>query len=417
MAISLKDYLPSGRNPSILTVGMFVNSLGTGMFLAGGTLFFLRVVGLSAAELALGLGIAAFAGLVATVPIGMAADRCGTKRMLILLSLLRAGAFAALAFSADLTAFTAFAAMQTAAGQASVPIIQALTGAVTAERDRVRTMAVIRSVRNIGFSVGALAAAPIVGSDSLALNRSLLVSVGVLIAIGGAIVLALRLEAAEIGPVKAKNPLAASKALADGPYAALAALHSVLMLHMTLLAVGVPLWISQYETIPAATVPGVIFLNTVLAVVLQVPLAKNVDDVASGVRTTRLAGAALAVTALVMAVGLDRLPLWVGVGVVAAACVTLTFGELWQAVGSWELSYALAPAESRTTHLSLFSLGRSVQEMIGPGAVAVVLAAGVWGWAALAVAFVAAAFASGPVARSVEERRRAPGPAEASATR
>lgn len=408
MSISWRDYVPEGRNGRILTLAMLVNAFGTGTFLAGGTIFFIRFVGLSNVELGVGLAVAAVFGMAVTVPTGAVADWIGPRPMLVLLYCWRAGAFAALAFVSGPIGFAVAASLQTAAGHASLPINQALVGAITRDGDRTRMMALIRSVRNVGFSIGALAAAPMLASDSLWLNRMVLLATAATLALSALLLLALRLPPAGDIEVKRANPFAALRVVRDWRYALLALANSVVVLHMTVLAVGLPLWVVAHGTIPAATVSVLVIVNTVLAVVFQVPFSKRVKDNAGGVRALRLACAALAATMLVLAFPFDvALPVLLGVAVVAT--VLLTAGELWHAAGSWELSYNLAVPETRTTYLSLFTVSISLQEMVGPLAVALAAGAGPWGWAALAVPFLAAAFVVGPVTGAVE-RHRAAGP-------
>jgi hypothetical protein len=53
---------------------------------------------------------------------------------------------------------------------------------------------------------------------------------------------------------------------------------SVLGLHSSLLAVGIPLWISATRVVPPWLIPVLIGLNTVLVVAYQVPAAERFGD-------------------------------------------------------------------------------------------------------------------------------------------
>ncbi|WP_328424266.1 MFS transporter [Streptomyces sp. NBC_00443] len=414
---SLRDYLPGNPAGRLFALATLMSSFGTGLFLAGATVFFTTAAGLTHVQLGVGLGIAAFVGLVATVPLGALADRAGARTVLVGALLWRAICFAALAFVQGPVAFTVAASCQAVAQNATGPLTQALVGGIAGEGDRARMMAVVRTVRNVGFSLGALAATPLLLVDDIWVNRGVLIGNAVAFVVSALLMVRLRTPA-PAGAATFRNPFTAFRAVGDWRYLALAGLNSVLTLHMTLLAVGLPLWVTGRDGAPEALVPALVFVNTVLAVLLQVPFAKGVTDPRAGVRALRRAGLALAGCAVVLAAPGDTA---VSLTVVAAlaACVLLTAGELWQAAGAWELSYTYAPDDRRNVYLSVFSLGFAVQDMAGPLLITgVVLAQGPAGWLGLAALFAAASLLPGVVVRRLErsQARGATAPATVSDT-
>jgi predicted MFS family arabinose efflux permease len=56
-------------------------ALGEGTFMTGSAVFFTQIVGLTAAQVGLGLTIAGAAAFVAALPAGKLVDRLGPKRM------------------------------------------------------------------------------------------------------------------------------------------------------------------------------------------------------------------------------------------------------------------------------------------------------------------------------------------------
>ena len=62
--------VPSGPTGRRLAVMALIDASGTGAFLAVSAVFFTRSVGLSAAQVGLGLALAACLGLATAVPIG-----------------------------------------------------------------------------------------------------------------------------------------------------------------------------------------------------------------------------------------------------------------------------------------------------------------------------------------------------------
>ena len=86
---------PAGRLFVLLT---FVDAIGTGMFMAGAVIFFVRSIGLTNNEVGTGLAIAGLVGLVTSVPMGSApGDHIGAKRMMVIMQYWRAACFLALA--------------------------------------------------------------------------------------------------------------------------------------------------------------------------------------------------------------------------------------------------------------------------------------------------------------------------------
>lgn len=403
----LPEWVPRGRNAAVLVVAMLVSAFGTGMFLAGSAIFFTTSTGLSAIELGTGLAIASILGLLASLPISSIADWAGAKRVLILLYLWRSIWFVVLAFVGGPIGFTVAASAQAAAQQCSTPILQALIGTVTDDKTRTSTMALIRSIRNVGFALGALAAAPLTVSDNLWLNRSILIGTGITLLISGLILLLLPSAIAK-GSVPTKNPFAGMRSITDWRYLTMAGANGILALHMTLLAVGLPLWVVSLPDVSDAIAPVIVFMNTVIVVFAQVPFAKGVFDVDSARRVLAFAGAALAACCLVLSVsGFVESAILAG-ALVLLAGLLLTCGELWHSVGSWELSFSLAPEQSRSSYLTVFSLGVTAQDALGPLIIAgLVIVNGGVGWLGLAAMFVAGALATSSAAKHIAQHRKA----------
>jgi MFS family permease len=76
----------SGAQRIIVFSGL-VDALGTGLFLAVSTLFFVNQVGLSATQVGLGLSVAGAVGFFASVPVGSLGDRFSARNVLIALNL------------------------------------------------------------------------------------------------------------------------------------------------------------------------------------------------------------------------------------------------------------------------------------------------------------------------------------------
>ena len=79
----LSAILPRERPGRILALGAGIDSLGTGMFYASATLYFVGIQGIPASRVALAVTLAGAVALLAPVPVGRLADRHGQRRVLL----------------------------------------------------------------------------------------------------------------------------------------------------------------------------------------------------------------------------------------------------------------------------------------------------------------------------------------------
>ena len=129
-------------------------------------------------------------------------------------------------------------------------------------------------------------------------------------------------------------------------------------------------------------------LNTVLAVTAQARASRGTDTVPGSIAALRRAGSALAGCCVLLAL-VPSVPVPAAVGLLVAAMLALTAGELWQSAGGWGLSYAMAPAAHQGVYLSTFNIGVTAQQVFGPGLIAVaVIPLGPWGWSGIALLLV-----------------------------
>jgi predicted MFS family arabinose efflux permease len=162
-----RSYVPAGPAARALIAVTITDSLGTGLYLTGSVIYFVRGIGLSPGRVGIGLTIAGLAGFAASVPLGKAGDRTGAKRLLITLQLWRAAMLILLSFAGNFPEFVAAAVGLTIAARSVPPATQAVVADVIEGKDRVSTMALMRSVRNVGYSLGAGLTIPIFAVNSL----------------------------------------------------------------------------------------------------------------------------------------------------------------------------------------------------------------------------------------------------------
>jgi Major Facilitator Superfamily len=396
----LSGYVPGRGAGRALALVTLIDSIGTGLFLAGAAIFFVRAIGLTAAQVGLGLSVGAAVGLLTTVPIGVLGDRLGPRRLLVLVQLWRAACLVALVFVSDAVSFTVVAALMAIAEAATPSLTQAVVAAAVDGGSRVRTMAVLRSTRNVGFSVGALLAGPLIASGSATALSAIMYGDALSFVVAAVTLCRVPLTRAAAGR---RHPgfLAVLGSFRDWRYVGLAAVNSLLTLHLTILVFGIPLWLIHATSAPAGLVAVVVMVNTVMAVVLQVPFSRHA--VAGGaVRVLRLAGVMLAGCSVALAAA-AYVSMWLAAALLILATTLMSLGEIWQSAGAWELSYRYADPEREVQYLAVFSLGITAQDIYGPALVAVaVIGAGAAGWLGLAAVFVVATLLVGPAAAALE---------------
>jgi len=382
----LRDLLPSkgpGRRLVVLTV---VQSAGNGLFLTSSAVFFVRVVGLGAGQVGLGLSLAGLAGFLTTVPVGRLADRYGARRLLALDYAALAVLFALYPFVRGFTAFAVIASLISIAEISGSPLRSAVTHALFAPEEAVRARAQMRSGFNVGFMLGAAVAG--VALAHVTRSTFATVSVANAVAQGLCAVVAMRLGAPNGSPREARARGRAGSALRDTRFVLLTLGNGLLELHATVLTVGMPLWLVRHTAAPASLNSVLIILNTLIVVLLQVRLSRGADSVKGSARLQRRASAILAAGCVVCAMSRGNSPassmLWAACG---AAIIAV--GELRQSAAAWGLSFELPPPGRQGEYQAVFGLGRGIQQFLGPALVtALLVGVGALGWLMLAALFL-----------------------------
>ncbi|MBP2706964.1 MFS transporter [Microbispora sp. RL4-1S] len=383
----LSSYVLPNRAGRVIVAAVVVYATGSGLYLAGGTVFFVKGVGLSTAEVGTGLTVAGLAGFLTTVPVSMLARRFGPLQLLRMVQVWRAAWLAALAFADNVWTFTLFASLFMISQGPVLPMVQLVVGAAVGERDQTKSLGVIGSVSNVGMCLGALAAAPFLSFGDVWMLRSILL-LGALCCVASAGLFGLvHVEVPAPADRPARWHSGLLPVLRDLRYLALTTVNGVLFLHTVLFGIGLPLWLVESTDAPAGLLSALITVNTVLAIALQVHFAKRVGDSRGGTRALRGAGVVLAASSLTL-VASSYSRTWLTIGLLVVATILLTCGEMLQAVGGWELSYRHAPPALRTEYLSVFSLGGAAVGIAGPLLLAVVLSLHTAGMIGLAVLFL-----------------------------
>ncbi|MER5891085.1 MFS transporter [Streptomyces sp. NPDC001941] len=387
--------LPATRESRIIALNALVGSVGTGMFLAGSALYFTRFAGLSETQLGLGMGIAGVVGLATTVPVGRLADRFGPRNVLLVVVLWRAIGYLAYLNVDGFTEFVVTASLLYVMDRAGQPLNQALVGRLITGTERNRTMGFIRSLRNLGFTVGFGIAGIALTTGSEAAFRWLFIGN----AISFVFVFTFVTMLPKVGPSAPKGEDGAPDPAAtvvpplrDWRFVAAMASNGVLFLHDAVLITVLPLWVAEHTPSPDWMITVLVTTNTVITVLGQVRVTRHIDSLPSAARATNWSAVLLTFACCAFAAsGVVDTPAWASVTLMGALLL-LTVAELLHSASSWEISFALSPAAAQGRYLAFFNLGFSAAEIAGPVVVLWLLArTGPSGWLVLAVFFPLAA--------------------------
>jgi MFS family permease len=380
--------LPKDRPGRILAGATFVSAVGFGAFAASSAIFFTKSVGLSAAEVGAGLATAGAVGLLGPVVVGRIADRVGAREVFVALSVLQAALFVSYALVHSFPVFVVVACAFGLVERSAGAVRNAVIAGMTAGGNRVRLKAYLRSVFNLGVSLGAGAAAVPLHLDTRGAYVGL-----VLVNAGAAALTAVLATALPriVPPGRAAvQPGAAGRwmALRDIPYLTVAVLCGLLATHHSLLVIALPIWVATQTDAPASVVAALLLLNTVLAIALQVRASRYAGTVPDAICAARR-GAWMVATACALVALAAFLPAAAAVAVLVAGVALLTVGELLTSVASWALSFELAVPHAPAQYQGAFALGTSAESVAGPLlATGVVIVLGVPGWLIAAALFL-----------------------------
>ncbi|MCO6005453.1 MFS transporter [Actinoallomurus purpureus] len=395
---------PNGRRLLVVSI---IDSTGNGAFTSASVVLFSVVLHLTPAQIGRGLTLGAFLGLFSSVLWGTLADRLGVRTILLSIQLWRAAAFIGYAFIHDFTGYVAIAVFLGLAERASPPILLSFVTSAVGESNRVKTAGALRSIRNAGFTLGALLASLALLSPGRTSLLCVVLGNAASFIVAAALLRGIVLQGPP-KPVRKPKGEAPDRVRSRPAFLIAAVLTGVLSMHRFILSIGLPLWIVSRHLVPKPMVSVLIAINTVLVVFLQVRMTRQTDAADGAARALRNSGWMLLCCALLLVAASGHLPIapWTAGAILVVAILALTFAEMWQAAGTWGLSLRLSPEASRTRFLSVFNLGTSFLDVAGPFVVtALVLPAGRVGWAVLGGVLAVAGLLSPVVARWAERER------------
>lgn len=387
--------LPEDLAVRRLALATLVNTTGLGIFFTLSALYFTRIVGFSVLEVGTGLSIAGGVALFAGIPLGHLADRRGAREVQVALLVLTTLLSALYLLVDQWWQFVAVATAVAVMDRGSGAVRGALIAGLVQGAGRSTTKAYLRSVTNVGLTLGTGVAAVALHFDT----RQAYLSVLYLDVATYAVCAALMLRVPHVPPRPAAEALHMLHALRDLPFVAVAAVSSVLTMHYWILELALPLWVVNHTDAPRATVAVLLVVNTVVVVLFQVAVARRVGTVQAGIRATLLSGVLFLVACAVFGLSAG-VPATLAVALLGLGALVHVLGELCQASASFVFGFELPPDEAMGQYQGVWGMTFSVSSFAAPTAMALLpLALGLTGWLILGGILCAAALATPPAVR------------------
>ncbi|MGW0464993.1 MFS transporter [Streptomyces sp. NPDC003027] len=386
--------------PRALLLAQLSNAIGDGAFYVSSALYFTRFVGLSAPQIGLGLTLAWAVGSVAGVPLGHLANRRGPRGTAVLLALTTAAAVGSFLLIRSFVPFLIAATVYATAQSGLAAARQALLAGLVAPTARTEVLARLQATLNGGLAVGA-------GIGGLALHAGTPVAYLSVFALDALSFLVCALVLRRL-PLVPGTPASGGgeprlRVLRDRPYALLTFLNALLLLRLPLLSLALPLWIVERTSAPGWVVSALFVLNTGAVTLFQVRTARAVTGLAEATRAVGRSGVIMLAACAVFAVTAAGLGPWTTVAVLLLAAALQVAAEMRHSAGSWQIGFALAPADRVGQYQGFFGIGVPVARTLGPLLVTSLLVTwGVPGWLVLGGIFLAASAATGPAVRWAE---------------
>lgn len=398
---------PAAGGARVLVTATFVNTVGNGLYIAGGALFFTRGLGLPVGQVGIGLTVAGVVGLSGGLLLGQLADRYGARRMYFLLLSGQALAIAAFVLVGAFWSFVAVATVIAALEQGAIAARGALIARLAEGQPGgpARLRSYLRVVTNLGVSIGAALAGFAIAADDPSAYRILMLADGVSFVVAAVVVLGIP---ARPGSASSVPPPGRWQALRDRPYLVITGVNTVLSFEYDVLQFALPLWVVGHTRAPGWAVSPLLVANTLLVVLLQVRFSRGVDEPAGAARAIRRGGLALAAAAVIFGSS-GQLTAATAVLALTIALVVHTYGELAHTAGSFGLSFDLAPANAHGQYQGVFGLSLGASQALAPLLLTwTCLNFGLPGWFLLGAVFLLAGQAAPTLTRWAHQSRANP---------
>jgi MFS family permease len=408
--------LRQARPPSPLAGRLAAQSLlfalGEGTFMTGSAVFFTQIVGLSAAQVGLGLTIAGVAAFLAAWPAGQLVDRFGPKRMWAVGAVLPAALFTVWPFIGDFRGYVAMAVAMEVAQSLGNAAHAAYTIDVLPADERVNSRAYMYSALNVGFTLGSL-----LGGIALAFHSNQVLHALPWFTAAVFLVNAVAISRLPRAPHDDRTAEErAVKVPGPGPLRNLGWLLTtfcggVFWTNQVLLNIVIPLWLIEQTDAPRVLLAFLFGTNTVMCILLPMAAARGVHDLPTALKAVRVSSTFFVVSCLITLATHDTVG-WVTIALVWLGHVTVTGAELYLSAASWSFDAELMDPRQRGAYQGAAELSSTLGRVWAPALYTfLAMSWGAGGWLVIAAIIVAATIGVHPATRMAREflERNVPG--------
>jgi MFS family permease len=378
-------------------------ALGEGTFMTGSAVFFTQIVGLSAAQVGLGLTIAGVAGFVAAYPMGRLVDRFGPKRCWAVSAAGQASLFTLWPFIDSFAGYVAMAVTMEVVGSLGGASYGAYTIDVLPADERVMSRAYMYSALNVGFTLGALLGGIALAFDSNTILEALPWFTAVAFLVNAAAILRLpNASHDDRTPEERKVKLPGPGPLRNLGWMSSTFFLGVLWTNQVLLNIVIPLWLVEKTDAPRVLLAFLFGTNNVMCIFLPMAAARGVKDVDTALRAIRFSTVFFVASCLITLYTHDTVG-WVTIALVWLGHVTVTGAELYLSAASWSFEAELMDPRRRGEYQGAAELSGTLGKVWAPALYTfLAISWGEAGWLVIAAIVVVASAALHRSARTAQ---------------
>jgi MFS family permease len=397
MPVRLGRFSPPSPLAGRLSVQSLLFALGEGTFTTSSAVFFTQIVGLSAAQVGLGITAGGVVAFLVAVPAGKLADRVGAQRMWCVGATGTASLYAVWPFINSFAAFLVMAVLLETVGSAGNAGRGAYVLNLLPADQRVRSQAYMYSMLNLGFTMGAALGGVALAFDNDTLIRSLPWLTTVLVAFN-AFWIARLPRAPRVR--RTTDSTLGGGALRNRGFLATAFFGGVLETNQVLLQIVIPLWLVEETDAPRVLLAWLFGTNTVMCIFLPMVTSRAVRDLRTALRAARISTGFFVLSCLITLVTHGTVG-WTTILLVWLGHVTVTGAELYLAAARWSFDSELSDPERRGEYQGAGNLGHALGYLWAPAAYTfLAMNWGAGGWLVIAAVVLAASLGLGPSTRA-----------------
>ena len=343
-------------------------ALGEGTFMAGSAVFFTQIVGLSAAQVGLGLTLAGVAAFVAAYPMGLVVDRLGPKRCWSISATGQASMFVVWPFIHDFTGYLAMAIVMEVIGSLGNAAHGAYTIDALPPGERVKSRAYMYSALNVGFTLGSMVGGIGLAFESTAILRVMPWFTAVVFLVNAFAITRLPKASHDLKTVEER------KVKIEGPgplknlgWLATSFFGGMMWTNQVILNLVIPLWLVEKTDAPWVVLSLLFGTNTVMCIFLPMAAARGVKDVTTALRAIRIS-TLFFVVSCVITLSTHETVGWVTIAMFFLGHVTLTGSELFLSAASWTFEAELMDPRRRGEYQGAAELAGTLGHVWAPAA-------------------------------------------------